>query len=339
MKKMSFRSDIGIDLGTSSIIVYIKGKGVVLKEPSVVAIDQYTDKFLAVGEEARQMLGRTPGNIVAIRPLKDGVISDYEITQRMLKYFIEKSLNKSIFKPRIIICVPSGITEVEKRAVIEASNNAGAIRTYIIEEPIAAAIGSDIDISEPDGSMIIDIGGGTTDIAIIALGGIVISKSIKIAGDDFDSHISRYIRKKYNMLIGENTAQNLKQNIGYAHALEEDVYESIVGRDLLTGLPKSLEMSSGDVLEAIEEPLDDILTAIHSVLERTPPELAADISNRGILLTGGGSLLKGLDKLISERTGIEAKLSNNPVECVARGTGKSLNWVSILEENKKKNGR
>lgn len=331
---MSIRADVGIDLGTSSILVYIKGKGIVLKEPSVVAIDQYTNKFLAVGEEAREMLGRTPGNIVAIRPLKNGVISDYEITQRMLKYFIQKALNRTIFKPRIIICVPSGITEVEKRAVIEASNNAGAISTYIIEEPMAAAIGADIDITEPNGSMIIDIGGGTTDVAIIALGGIVISKSVKTAGDDFDDYIAKYIRRKYNVMIGERTAEKLKINIGCAYPLQEELYENIIGRNLLTGLPINLEISSYDILEALKEPVDEILDAIQSVLERTPPELASDIGNEGVLMTGGGSLLRGLDLLITDRTGIKTSLANNPIECVAIGTGKSLNCINVLQGNK-----
>ena len=331
---MSIRADVGIDLGTSSVLVYIKGKGIVLKEPSVVAIDQYTDKFLAVGEEARQMLGRTPGNIVAIRPLKNGVISDYEITQRMLKYFIQKSVKKSIFKPRIIICVPSGITEVEKRAVIEASNNAGAIKTYIIEEPIAAAIGADINISAANGSMIIDIGGGTTDVAIIALGGIVISKSIKTAGDDFDDHIARYIRRKHNLMIGERTAENLKVNIGCAFPQEEEIYENIIGRNLLTGLPVTLELSSKDMLEALKEPISEILEGIQSVLEKTPPELSSDIGVQGILMTGGRSLLKGLDLLITEKTGIKTKLANNPTECVVKGTGESLNWISVLQDRK-----
>lgn len=327
---LSLRADIGIDLGTSSVLVYIKGKGVVLKEPSVVAIDQYTNKFLAVGEDARQMLGRTPGNIVAIRPLRDGVISDYEITQRMLKYFIQKSMGRSIFKPRVMICVPSGITEVEKRAVIEASNNAGAIKTSIIEEPIAAAIGANIDITEPNGSMIIDIGGGTTDVAIIALGGIVLSRSVKTAGDDFDDAITRFIRRKYNMMIGERTAEKLKVNIGCAYPLEEEIHENIIGRNLFTGLPINLELSSNDMMEALKEPVDEILEALQLVLEKTPPELAADISNAGILMTGGGSLLKGLDLLITEKIGIKASLASNPVECVARGTGKSLNLMNLL---------
>ena len=328
---VSLRADIGIDLGTSSILVYVKGRGVVLKEPSVVAIDQYTNKFLAVGEEARQMLGRTPGNIVAIRPLKDGVISDYEITERMLRYFIKKSVKKLIFKPRIIVCVPSGITDVERRAVVEACQHAGAIKTYIIEEPIAAAIGAGIDITEPDGNMIIDIGGGTTDVAVIALGGIVVNNSIRVAGDDCDEAITKYIRKKYNTMIGERSAENLKINIGCVYPPEIEKYESVKGRNLLTGLPINIEISTSDMLEALNDPIQEITEAIHSVLERTPPELAADIGNKGVIMTGGGALLEGMDKLIKEKTGIEVKIADNPIECVAIGTGKSLEWLKSIE--------
>lgn len=328
---MSLRADIGIDLGTSSILVYVKGKGVVLKEPSVVAIDQYTDKFLAVGEEARQMLGRTPGNIVAIRPLKNGVISDYDITERMLRYFIRKAVKRSIFKPRIVVCVPSGITDVERRAVVEACQHAGAVKTYIIEEPIAAAIGAGLDITVPDGNMIIDIGGGTTDVAVIALGGIVVNNSIRVAGDDCDEAITKYIRKKYNTMIGERSAENLKINLGCVYPLEEDEYETVKGRNLLTGLPVIIEVSSSDMLEALDAPTQEIVEAVHLVLERTPPELAADIGDKGIIMTGGGALLKGMDKLLSEKTGIEVKIAENPVECVAIGTGKSLEWLKSIE--------
>ncbi|WFA08694.1 rod shape-determining protein MreB [Tissierella sp. Yu-01] len=330
---MALRADVGIDLGTASILVYVKGKGIVLQEPSVVAIDQHTNKFLAVGEEARKMLGRTPGNIIAIRPLKDGVISDYNITERMLKYFIQKALGRMILKPRLIICVPSGVTEVEKRAVIEASNEAGAIKTYLIEEPIAAAIGAGLDITEPNGNMIVDIGGGTTDVAVISLGGIVVSKSIKIAGDDCDDAITRYIRKKYNMMIGERSAEELKVNVGCAYPFEEVRYMNVKGRNLLTGLPLNVEVSSTDMLEALNEPVQEIIEAVHEVLEKTPPELAADISNRGILMTGGGSLLYGLDKLIEKTTGITTRAAEDAVECVAIGTGKSLDWVEVLEKS------
>lgn len=338
-KLMAFRSDVGIDLGTASILVYVKGKGIVLQEPSVVAIDQHTNKFLAVGENARKMLGRTPGNIIAIRPLKDGVISDYDTTERMLKYFIQKALGRMIFKPRVIICVPSGITEVEKRAVMEASNEAGALKTYLIEEPIAAAIGAGIDITEPSGNMIVDIGGGTTDVAVISLGGIVVSKSIKIAGDDCDEAITRYIRKKYNMMIGERSSEDLKVTIGCAYPYEEEKFMEVKGRNLLTGLPMNVEVSSTDMLDALREPIYEITEAVHEVLERTPPELAADISNKGILMTGGGALLYGLDKLLTERTGINVKIADNAIECVAVGTGKSLEWVEVLEKSMEESHR
>lgn len=326
-----FRKDIGIDLGTASVLVYIKDKGVVLQEPSVIALDQNTNKFLAVGEEARQMLGRTPGNIVAIRPIKDGVISDYEITKRMIKYFVDKTKNKGLMRPRIMVCVPSGITGVEKRAVLEATREAGAAKAHLIEEPIAAAIGAGVDITEPDGNMIIDIGGGTTDVAVIALGGIVVSKSIKMAGDDFDEAITRYIRKKYNMMIGERTAEDLKLSIGTAYKRTKEVYEEIRGRNLLTGLPMTVKISSEEMLEALAEPIAEIVDTVHSVLETTPPELASDISNKGILMTGGGALLYGIDKLIQEKTQIETKVAEDPISCVAIGTGKALDWMNFLE--------
>jgi rod shape-determining protein MreB and related proteins len=328
-----FRSDIGIDLGTASILVYIKGQGVVLQEPSVVAIDKNTNKLLAVGEEARRMLGRTPGNIVAIRPLKDGVISDYEVTQRMLKYFIEKASGKSLVRPRIVVCVPSGVTEVEKRAVIQASTQAGGRKAYVIEEPIAAAIGAGIDITEPNGNMIIDIGGGTTDVAVISLGGIVVSKSIKVAGDTFDEAISKYIRKKYNVIIGERSAEQLKIEIGSAYPRVKEQVAEIRGRCLMTGLPKLIKVSSTEMLEALEEPVTAIAEAVHSVLENTPPELAADISDQGMVMTGGGSLLNGLNKLIQDRTGISVRIAEEPISCVAIGTGKSLENIEVLEQN------
>ncbi len=325
-----FRTDLGIDLGTASVLVYAKGKGIVLNEPSVVALDQNTGKFLAVGEEARSMLGRTPGNIIAIRPMKDGVISNYSITEKMLRYFFNKSMGKKLCKPRVIICVPSGITEVEKRAVLEASNHAGASKTFLIEEPIAAAIGTGIDITEPKGNMIIDIGGGTTDVAVISLGGIVISKSIKVAGDDCDEAIIRYIRKKYNMMIGERSAEELKLNIGTAYPREKEVFMDVRGRNLLTGLPRNIKISSSEMLEAMEEPLYQIIETIHQVLEKTPPELAADIGNEGVLLAGGGANLYGIDKLITERTGIRVKIAEDPIGAVAIGTGKALDWIDLL---------
>jgi len=329
----ALRADLGIDLGTASVLVYVKGKGIVLKEPSVVAIDQNTDKLLAVGEEARRMLGRTPGNIVAVRPMKDGVISDYEITERMLKYFIRKAIGKTIFKPRVIVCVPSGVTEVEKRAVIDASNQAGAIKTFLMEEPIAAAIGAGLDITEPSGNMIVDIGGGTTDVAVISLGGIVVSRSIKVAGDECDEAITKYIRKKYNMMIGGRSAEELKISIGCAYKKEEEEYKEVRGRNLLTGLPMTVNVSTSDMLEALKDPVQEIIDTVHSVLERTPPELAADISNKGIILTGGGALLYGLDKLIEERTGIPTKVADEPVSCVAKGTGKALDWIHVFDND------
>ncbi|KNF09702.1 rod shape-determining protein MreB [Gottschalkia purinilytica] len=330
---MFFRTDIGIDLGTASVLVYIKDKGIVLQEPSVVAIDKNTNKLLAVGEDARRMLGRTPGNIIAIRPLKDGVISDYEVTQRMLKYFIEKSSGKSIIRPRIVVCVPSGVTEVEKRAVIQASNQAGARKTYLIEEPIASAIGAGIDITEPSGNMIIDIGGGTTDVAVISLGGIVISNSIKIAGNMFDEAIARYVRKKHNVMIGERSAEDLKINVGTAYKRKETVVGEIRGRYLMSGLPKVIQVTSDEMLEALQEPVTAIADVVHSVLEKTPPELAADIGNKGMVMTGGGSLLHGLDKLIEERTGISVTIADDPISCVAVGTGKSLASIEFLEKS------
>ena len=323
--------DLGIDLGTASVLVYIKGKGIVLNEPSVVAIDRNTDKILAVGEEARLMLGRTPGNIIAIRPLRDGVISDYNVTEKMLRYFIDKAIGKKrIFKPRMVVCVPSGVTEVEKRAVIDAANQAGARTTRLIEEPIAAAIGAGLDISKASGNMITDIGGGTSDIAVISLGGIVVSSSIKIAGDKFDEAIVRYMRKKHNIMVGERTAEELKIKVGTAFPRETPVKMEVRGRNLISGLPKTIEVTSDEMLEALSEPIAAIADAVHSVLERTPPELAADISDRGIVMTGGGSLLYGLDMLMAKRTGIPVYVADEPISSVAMGTGKALDVMDIL---------
>lgn len=326
--------DIGIDLGTASVLVFIKGKGIVLQEPSVVAIDRNNNKILAVGEEARLMLGRTPGNIVAIRPLREGVISDYEITEKMLRYFIDKAVGRRrLFKPRMIVCVPSGVTEVEKRAVKDAANNAGARNTQLIEEPIAAAIGAGLDIAKASGNMVIDIGGGTTDIAVISLGGIVVSTSIKVAGDKFDEAIVRYMRKKHNIMIGERTAEELKITVGTAFPRDVQVSKEVRGRNLISGLPKTIEVTSEEMLEALAEPVSAVADAVHSVLERTPPELSADISDRGIVMTGGGSLLHGLDKLISKRTNIPVYIAEDAVSCVAIGTGKSLDNFDILIES------
>lgn len=328
--------DIGIDLGTATVLVYIKGRGIVLREPSVVAIDNNTNKLLAVGEEARRMLGRTPGNIVAIRPLRDGVISDYDVTERMLKYFINKVSGRRIFqffKPRIMVCVPSGVTEVEKRAVEDAALQAGARRTYLIEEPIAAAIGAGIDIAKAYGNMVVDIGGGTTDIAVISLGGTVVSKSIKIAGDKFDEAIVRYMRKKHNIMIGERTAEDLKIHIGTVYPREEDTTLEIRGRNLISGLPKTITVSSSEMMEALEESATSIVEAVYSVLEKTPPELAADISDRGIVLTGGGGLLHGLDKLLQEKTNIKVYIAEDSVSSVAIGTGKALDSIEALDRS------
>ena len=323
-------SDIGIDLGTASILVYIKGKGVVLKEPSVVAFDRDTNKIKAIGEEARLMLGRTPGNIVAVRPLRQGVISDYTVTEKMLSYFISRTVGKSLFgrKPRISVCVPSGATEVEKKAVEDATYQAGAREVSIIEEPVAAAIGAGIDIAKPCGNMIVDIGGGTADIAVISLGGVVVSTSIKIAGDDFDEAIVRYMRKKHNLLIGERTAEDIKIKIGTCYPLPQPETIEVRGRNLVTGLPRTITVSSEETEEALREATLQIVEAVHSVLEKTPPELAADVADRGIVLTGGGSLLRGLEELIEEKTGINTMTAEQPMTCVAIGTGKYVEFLA-----------
>ncbi len=326
-----FGQDIGIDLGTATVIAYVKGKGIVLREPSVVAIDNNTKEVLAVGQEARRMLGRTPGNIVATRPLKDGVISDYTVTEKMLKHFINKVCGKFIFAPRIMICIPSQVTEVEKKAVIDAASQAGARKVYLIEEPIAAAIGAGIDISRPCGNMIVDIGGGTTDVAVISLGGSVVSTSLKVAGDKFDEYIVKYIKRKHNVMIGERTAEDLKVNIGCVYPKIQDMEMDIRGRDLITGLPKTITIHSSEMMEALTEPAMMIVDAVHSVLEKTPPELAADISDKGIYMTGGGGLVDGLDKLLQEKTGINVMIAQDSVSCVALGTGKALDNLDSLD--------
>ena len=327
-------SDIGIDLGTANVLVYIKGKGVVLREPSVVAFDRDTNKIKAIGEDARLMLGRTPGNIVAVRPLRQGVISDYTVTEKMLRYFIQKSCGKSRFrKPRISVCVPSGVTEVEKKAVEDATYEAGAREVAIIEEPIAAAIGAGIDISRPCGNMIVDIGGGTADIAVISLGGTVVSTSIKVAGDNFDEAIVRYMRKTHSLLIGERTAEEIKINIGSAYQRPEVVSMDVRGRNLVTGLPKTITVTSDETLEALKEITSQIVEAVHSVLEKTPPELAADVADRGIVLTGGGSLLYGLEELIEEKTGINTMTAEDPMTAVAVGTGKFVEFLAGVRDD------
>ncbi len=329
---MALGKDISIDLGTASVVIYIKGKGIVLNEPSVVALDKNTGKLLKVGADAQAMLGRTPGNIIAIRPLREGVISDYEVTEKMLKEFIHKVAGFQFFKPRIIICVPSGITEVEERAVIDAGIQAGARRVYLIEEPVAAAIGAGIDIARPDGNLIIDIGGGTTDIAVISLSGVVESASIKVAGDQFNEAVVKYMRRTHNLLIGERTAEEMKMKIGCVFPLEEEESIDVKGRSLLTGLPQEVSVTSTEMMSAFEEPVERIMEAVHQVLERTPPELVADISTNGIVMTGGGSLVRGFDKLVTARTGIPTSVAEEAILCVAKGTGKSLESVADMQD-------
>lgn len=325
-------ADLGIDLGTATVLVYVKGKGVILKEPSVVAINKVNNKILAVGEEARKMIGRTPGNIIAVRPLKDGVISDYDITEKMLKEFIKKACGgKKIIAPKVMVCIPSQSTEVEKRAVIDATKNSGAKEVHLIEEPLSAAIGAGIDITKPDGNMIVDIGGGTTDIAVISLGGVVIRKSIKSAGDRFDEAIVKYVRLKHRIMIGEKTAEDLKINIGCAYKDARDCSYVMKGRNLVTGLPDQVEITSEEIREALEEPVGLIVDGVKSILEKTPPELAADIIEKGIIMTGGGSLLYGLDKLIEVSTGLNVKIAENSVEAVVEGTGEVLNYINKLQ--------
>lgn len=325
-------ADLGIDLGTATVLVYVKGKGVILKEPSVVAINKVNNKILAVGEEARNMIGRTPGNIVAVRPLKDGVISDYDITEKMLKEFIKKACGgKKIIAPKVMVCIPSQATEVEKRAVIDATKNSGAKEVHLIEEPLSAAIGAGIDITKPNGNMIVDIGGGTTDIAVISLGGVVIRKSIKSAGDRFDEAIVKYVRLKHRIMIGEKTAEDLKINIGCAYKDARESSYIMKGRNLVTGLPDQVEITSEEIREALEEPVGLIVDGVKSILEKTPPELASDIIEKGIIMTGGGSLLYGLDKLIEVNTGLNVKIAENSVEAVVEGTGQVLNYINKLQ--------
>ncbi len=335
-----FSKDMGIDLGTANTLVFVKGKGIVVNEPSVVAIKEKNNEVLAVGDEAKQMIGRTPGNIVAIRPLKDGVIADFDTTAAMLRYFIGKAYKQSMFgsKPRVIVCVPSGVTSVEKRAVEEAAEKAGAKKALIMEEPMAAAIGAHLRVEEPTGNMVVDIGGGTTDVAVISLGGIVASKSLRIAGDEFDEYIVAYIKREYNLMIGERTAEQIKINIGAAYPAKQDETMEIRGRDLVTGLPKVLTITSAEVTEAIKEPVNSIIEAIKLTLEKTPPELAADIMESGIMLTGGGALLTGLDTLISLETGMPVNIAEDPLDCVAKGTGYALEniekWSAIFADDK-----
>lgn len=326
--------DMGIDLGTANTLVFVKDKGIIVNEPSVVAINTVTREVLAVGDEAKQMIGRTPGSIVAIRPMKDGVIADFEVTQAMLRYFIDKAYSKSLFssKPRVVICVPSGVTEVEKRAVIEAAMAAGAKErsAFLVEEPMAAAIGAGLPVDEPTGNMVVDIGGGTSEVAVVSLGGVVTSKSIRVAGDEFDSCIVNYIKKEYNLAIGDRSAENIKITIGCAYLEEKGGTMEIRGRDLITGLPKTITVSSEEILDALSEPVNSIVDAIKFTLEKTPPELASDIMEAGIVLTGGGALLRGLDKLISKETGMPVHVANEPLNCVALGTGMVLENIDKL---------
>lgn len=327
-----FSSDIGIDLGTATVLVYVKGKGVVLNEPSVVAVDKVTGKILSVGADAQKMLGRTPGNIIAIRPLREGVISDYEMTERMIKEFIRKVQGFRLFKPNVVICVPSIITEVEERAVIDAGTQAGAKRVFLIEEPVAAAIGAGIDIAKANGNMVVDIGGGTTDVAVISLGGIVESTSIKVAGDKFDEAIVKYVRRKHNALIGDRTAEEIKKAIGCVYPRTEEVLMEVKGRCLMTGLPRTFTVNSTEILDALEEVSQSIIEAIHWVIERTPPELTGDISTNGIVMTGGGSLIWGFDKLIASKTGIPTHVADEAISCVAYGTGNTLENLQAMQD-------
>jgi len=328
-----FSRDMGIDLGTANTLVYVRGRGIVLQEPSVVAIQRDTGAVLAVGEEAKQMIGRTPGNIIAIRPMKDGVIADFDITQAMLRHFITKAnRSRGIIKPRVIVSIPSGVTEVEKRAVLDATLQSGAREAHLIEEPMAAAIGAELPVHEPTGNMIVDIGGGTTEVAVISLGGIVTSRSIRIGGDEMDEAIVQYIKRTYNLMIGERTGEKIKLSLGSAYITPElkNLEKEIRGRDLVTGLPKTIRVSAQEVHEALAEPVAAIVEAVKVTLEKTPPELAADIMDRGIVMTGGGSLLKGMDTLLEKETGMPVHVAEDPLTCVARGTGKALDEIDVL---------
>ena len=328
-----FNKDIGIDLGTANTLVYLKGKGIVMREPSVVAVDTKTDVVRNVGHEAKAVIGRTPGSIVAVRPLKDGVIADFDITANMLDRFIKKVCgNSRFFGPRVVICIPSGVTEVERRAVKEAALKAGGRQVSVIEEPMAAAIGAGLPISEPSGSMVVDIGGGTSEVAVISLGGIVASRSVRVGGDEFDQSIIAYIKRKYNLLIGERTAEQIKIELGSAFLLEEENEMDIKGRNLVDGLPKNITVHSEEIREALAESLEKVIEAVKETLERTPPELSADIIDHGIMLTGGGALLRGLDQLIQSETGIDVHVAENPLDCVATGTGMVLDHIDLLGE-------
>ncbi len=328
----SISKDVGIDLGTANTLVYVRGKGIVLREPSVVAVKKDTGGVLAVGEEAKHMIGRTPGNIIATRPMKDGVIADFDITHAMLRHFISKSYRRSMFfRPQVIICVPSGVTEVEKRAVLDATHQAGAREAYLIEEPMAAAIGAGLPVEEPTGSMIVDVGGGTSEVAIISLGGIVTKRSVRVGGDEMDEAIALFIRKKYNLMIGDRTAEEVKINIGTAYHKDEKTQMEIRGRDMVSGLPKTVTVDSDEIREALSEAVEGIMEAIKITLENTPPELSADIMDKGVVLAGGGSQLHGFDRRISEETGMPVYLAENPIDCVVLGAGKTLSSIDLLK--------
>ena len=331
---------MGIDLGTANTLVHLKGKGIIIREPSVVAVEKDTNVVLAVGAEAKRMIGRTPGNIIAIRPLKDGVIADFDITQAMLRFFIKKAIrNKSFVRPRVVVGVPSGVTAVEKRAVVDAAIQAGAREAYLIEEPMAAAIGAGLPVQEATGSMVVDIGGGTSEVAIISLGGIVVSKSLRIGGDEMDDAIVQYIKRKYNLLIGERTAEEVKIEIGTAMEVERPARMDIRGRDLVTGLPKTLTINQNQIREALTEPIEGIIDAIKSTLEKCPPELAADIMDRGIVMTGGSSLLRNFDRLLSRETGMPVLVSDDALSCVALGTGIAVEHIDVFKRGFMTTGR
>ncbi|MDD6187396.1 MAG: rod shape-determining protein [Oscillospiraceae bacterium] len=337
---MAFNKSIGIDLGTANTLVFMKGQGVIMREPSVVAVDTKNDTVKFVGTEAKEVIGKTPGSITVVRPLKDGVIADFDVTAAMLRIFIKRACGSSLlFKPTVIICIPSGVTEVERRAVRDAATNAGAGNVMIIEEPMAAAIGAGLPVNEPSGSMVVDIGGGTSDVAVISLNGIVASRNVRTGGDEFDQDIIAYIKRKFNLLIGERTAENIKIQVGTAYKLEEDLTIEVKGRNLINGLPKNAVITSEDVREALRESLDKIVEAIKETLEKTPPELAADIIDRGITLTGGGALLRGMDKLVSAETGIDVHIAESPLDCVANGTGYVIDHMDILKDVLEENNK
>lgn len=326
-----FARDVGIDLGTANTLVFLKGHGIILQEPTVVALDRETEEIIAIGNEAKSMVGRTPGNIVAVKPMADGVIADFDVTEKMLHYFIDKARRQAgFFAPRAVVGVPSGVTEVEKRAVMDAAREAGAREVFIIEEPMAAAIGAGLPIQEPTGNLIVDIGGGTTEVAVISLGGIVTSRSIRVAGNEMNAAITQYIKKNYNLMIGEQTSEEIKKTTGSAYPQNTNQSIEVKGRDLVSGLPKVISLSSHEVMEALTEPVEAIIEAVKLTLEKTPPELAADILDRGIVMTGGGALLRGLDRLMAEETSMPVQVAEDPLTCMARGTGIALETLNII---------